>query len=106
MRNFLKFIKKNEGTSLVEILIVTIIVFTVMVASGIFSPPRSPVTDKREGEVIDDGATSQKRSLNIKDLKIKLSNATPTPPEEEAPPEDTTTPSPSITPTSAIKPTP
>ena len=79
MKNILKFIKKNEGTSLIEIITAIIIVFTVMVITGLFSPPKSPVTDTREGDIVDDGSKSKKSTLNLKDVKIQLSDTTPAP---------------------------
>lgn len=87
----------ESGTSLIQIVIVIIIIFTVMVMSGIFSPPRSPITDKREGDIVDDGTTSRKNTLNIRDFKIKLFNATPTPPTDTPPIPTTITPPPVVT---------
>lgn len=79
MRNILNLIKRNEGTSLIEIITVIIIVFSVMIFTGLFSPPKSPVTDTREGDIVDDGSKSKKNTLNLKDVQIQLSDTTPAP---------------------------
>lgn len=84
MKKITQILRQNQGTSLIQILLVMVVMITVLIMSGIFNPPRSPVTDKTEHEV-STGPSIKKSALSIVELPMNSVSPIPTPAEDVTP---------------------
>lgn len=80
--------KGEQGFSMIEVIFVVILLFVVLVWSGIFSPPKSDIVDSKIHYAVPNTTTntSNEKNLQITDLKLEESEeAAPTPTPTRSP---------------------
>lgn len=84
LNSFHSALRNEKGFSMIEVIFVVVLMLSVLVWSGIFSPPKSDIVDSKIHYAAPNNTTntSNEKNLQITDLKLEESGEvapTPTP---------------------------